>query len=97
MLTEPKGRAEIGGRFKDQVGSVTDTITEKYDDAMDRLGAAHSALRGKNSSWAPGLTGFLLGAGVGVGLALLFAPTASNAAGKIREAVASMPYTGTEG
>ena len=96
MLTEPKGRAEIGGRFKDQVDSVTDTIADKYEDAVDRLDAAQSALRG-NSSWAPGLTGFLLGAGVGVGLGILFAPAASNAAGRIRDAVTSMPYTGTEG
>jgi hypothetical protein len=95
LLTESKGRAEIGDRLKDQVDAVTDTISDKYEDAVDRLEAAQSALRG-NRNWAPGLTGFLLGAGIGVGLGILFAPAASDAVGKIREAV-TMPYTGTQG
>ena len=95
MLTEPKVRAEIGERLKDQVGSVTDTLADKYEDAVERLEAAQSALRGV-SNWTPGITGFLLGAGIGVGLGILFAPSASDAAGKIREAV-TMPFTGTEG
>jgi hypothetical protein len=96
LLTEPKVRAEIGGRLKDQMGSVSDTIADKYEDAVERLDAAQSAFTGKRN-WTPGITGFLIGAGVGVGLGILFAPSASNAAGKIREAVASMPFTGTEG
>jgi hypothetical protein len=96
LLTEPKGRAQIGGRIKDQVGSVSDTLTDKYEDAVERLGAAQSALQGK-SNWATGVTGFLLGAGIGIGLGILLAPAASDAAGRIREAVTSMPFTGTEG
>src|ERR1700733_2870317 len=63
LLTEPKVRAEISHDLKDRVASVSDTIADKYDDAVDRLAAAHSALRGK-TNWAPGIAGFLLGAGV---------------------------------
>jgi hypothetical protein len=94
LLTEPKVRAEIGDQLKDRVDSVSDVIADKYDDAVERLEAAGSALRGQRN-WGPGV--FLLGMGVGAGLGILLAPAASTAAGKIREAVTTLPFTGTEG
>ena len=96
MLTESSGRAEIGDRIKDQVGSVSDRIADKYEDTVDRFDAARSAFRGERS-WASGLTGFLVGAGIGVGIGILLAPSASETVSKVREAVTSMPFTGTEG
>ena len=94
MLTEPKVRAEIGDQVKGRVDSVSDVITDKYEDAVERLEAAGAALRGK-SSWNPGV--FLLGLGLGAGLGILLAPAASGAVGRIRESVTEMPFTGTEG
>jgi hypothetical protein len=94
MLTEPKVRAEIGDRIKDRADSVSDVLADKYDEALERLEAAGSALRGK-TNWSPGV--FLLGLGLGAGLGILLTPAATNAAGRIRDVVTTMPFTGTEG
>jgi gas vesicle protein len=73
LFTEPKVRSVIADRLKDRVDDVTDTVTSKYEDAVDRLESAADALRGR--SYRPSrLTGFLLGVGVGAGLGLLLAP-----------------------
>jgi hypothetical protein len=93
MFTEPKFRSEIGDQVKDRVDSVSDVLAEKYEDAVERLEAAGAAFRGK-TTWSPGV--FLLGLGLGAGLGILLAPAASNAAGRIREVVTTMPLTGTD-
>jgi hypothetical protein len=119
FFTEPKVRAAIGDRLKDNVNEVTDNFSDKYDgvagsvskkyaDAADRLGAAADALQGK-SHWPSRATGFLLGVGIGAGLGILLAPAsgsetresvrekAVDVKNKIRHSVSRMPYTGTEG
>ena len=73
LLTEPKVRAEIADRLKDRVDDVTDTVTSKYEDAVDRLESAAAALHGR-SHWPSRVTGFLVGVGVGAGLGILLAP-----------------------
>jgi gas vesicle protein len=73
LFTEPKVRSAIADRLKDQVDNVAETVTSKYEDAVDRLESAAAALRGR--SYRPSrLTGFLLGVGVGAGLGILLAP-----------------------
>lgn len=119
LLTEPGVRAAVSDQLKDRVENVTDTISNKYENAVDRLEAAGAALQGR-SYWPSRTMGFLLGMGVGAGLGILLAPgsgsetreairgkavdaknkvveSASMATGKIRQAVTSMPPTGTEG
>jgi hypothetical protein len=86
-------RAEIGDQLKDRVDDVSDVLSDKYDAALERLEAAGDALRGK-SNWSPGV--FLLGLGLGAGLAILLAPAASSAAGRIRDSVTTLPFTGTD-
>ncbi len=73
LLTEPKVRDAIGDQLKDRMDNVADTVTSKYEDAVDRLEAAGAALRGK-SHWPSRTMGFLLGVGVGAGLGILLAP-----------------------
>ena len=73
LLTEPGVRAAIGDQLKDRADHMTDTITGKYQDAVDRLEAAGAALQGR-SYWPSRTMGFLLGVGVGAGLGILLAP-----------------------
>jgi hypothetical protein len=73
LFTEPKVRSAIADRLKDRVDDVTDTVTSKYEDAVDRLESAAAALHGR-SHWPSRVTGFLVGVGVGAGLGILLAP-----------------------
>jgi YtxH-like protein len=73
LLTEPKVRSAIADRLKDRVDDITDTVTSKYEDAVDRLESAAAALHGR-SYWPSRVAGFLLGVGVGAGLGILLAP-----------------------
>ena len=95
LFTEPKVRAAITDHFKDGFDEVSSRVSDKYDDvssrvsstyddAADRLEAAAEALQGK-SQWPAHLTGFLLGAGVGIGLGILLAPASGE---ETRHAVA---------
>jgi hypothetical protein len=92
----------------DKYDDLTDSVAGKYEGAVDRLEAAADALRG-GGYWPSRVTGFLLGIGVGAGLGILLAPTsgsetreavrgkAADLTDKIRQSVATMPSTGTEG
>jgi hypothetical protein len=73
LFTEPKVRSAIADRLKDRVDDVTDTVTSKYEDAVDRLESAAAALHG-GRHWPSRVTGFLVGVGVGAGLGILLAP-----------------------
>src|SRR5260370_41310749 len=77
LLTEPKVRAAIADRLKDRVDDVTETVANKYEDAVGRLESAAAALRGR-SYWPSRVTGFLLGVGVGAGLGMLLAPASGS-------------------
>ena len=77
LLTEPKVRAAIADRLKDRVDDVTDQVTSKYEDAVDRLESAADALRGRRY-WPSRVGGFLLGIGVGAGLGILLAPASGS-------------------
>jgi len=73
LFTEPKVRSAIADQLKDRMDDVTDTVTSKYEDAVDRLESAAAALQGR-SYWPSRVGGFLLGVGVGAGLGILLAP-----------------------
>ena len=73
LLTEPKVRSMIADQVRNRADAVTATISDKYEDALDRLEAAGAALQGR-TRWPSRATGFLLGVGVGAGLGLLLAP-----------------------
>jgi hypothetical protein len=75
VLTEPKVRAAIADDLKARYDDVSDSVSSKYDDAVDRLDAVGAALQGRSYSSSRTM-GFLLGLGVGAGLALLLAPAA---------------------
>ena len=83
LLTEPKVRSAIANQVRDRADAVTDTIADKYEDALDRLEAAGAALQGR-TYWPSRVTGFLLGVGVGAGLGILLAPAAGT---ETREAI----------
>jgi gas vesicle protein len=73
IFTEPKVRSAIADHLKDRVDDVTDTVTSKYEDAVDRFESAAAALQGRRY-WPSRVAGFLLGVGVGAGLGILLAP-----------------------
>jgi hypothetical protein len=83
LLTEPKVRSAVANQMKDRVDSVTDAIADKYENAIDRLGAAGDALQGK-SHWPSNAVAMLLGVGVGAGIGILLAPASG---GETRQAI----------
>jgi hypothetical protein len=83
LLTEPKVRSRIVNEVRDRADVVSETIADKYEDALDRLEAAGAALQGR-TYWPSRVTGFLLGVGVGAGLGILLAPAAGT---ETREAI----------
>jgi hypothetical protein len=83
LLTEPKVRSRIVNEVRDRADGVSETIADKYEDALDRLEAAGAALQGR-TYWPSRVTGFLLGVGVGAGLGILLAPAAGT---ETREAI----------
>lgn len=83
LLTEPIAQAAISDHLKDRVDQVTGTISSKYEDAVDRLGAAGAALQGR-TYWPSRMMGFLLGVGVGAGIGILLAPGSGS---ETREAI----------
>jgi hypothetical protein len=84
LLTEPGVRATLGDQVKDRVDNMTDTIANKYEDAVERLEAAGAALQGRVTYRPSRVLGFLLGVGAGAGLGILLAPGAGN---ETREAI----------
>ena len=76
LLSQPRVRAQITDLFKDRMSSAADTVSNKYDDAVHRVGAAKDALQGRNrlSRWPARAAGFAVGLGVGAGIGLLLAP-----------------------
>ncbi len=108
LFTEPKVRAAVGDKIKDGVDDMADTVSDKYNDAVDRLEAASDAFQGKGY-WPSRVAGFLIGVGVGAGLGILLAPASGSETresvrdkafevkNKIRRSVMSVPSTGTEG
>jgi hypothetical protein len=90
MLTEPKTRSRIVDEVRDRADAVSETISEKYEDALDRLESVGAALQGR-TYWPSRVTGFLLGVGVGAALGILLAPAAGTETREtLREKAAEM-------
>jgi hypothetical protein len=83
LFTAPKIRASIADEWKERTGDVTDAIASRYEDPVDRLEAAASALR-RRTYWPSRTVGFLVGVGVGAGLGILLAPASGS---ETREAI----------
>src|SRR5258708_5075957 len=90
LFTEPRARNAIADRLKDRMDDVADTVTSKYEDAVDRLESAAAALHGR-SYWPSRAAGFLLGIGVGAGMGILLAPAPGS---ETRQAVRDKPADG---
>jgi gas vesicle protein len=102
------GVEDLTDAVSSKYDDLSDTVGSKYENAVERLEAATDALQGKGY-WPSRITGFLLGVGVGAGLGILLAPTsgseiresvrdkATEVKNRIRDSVARMPPTGTEG
>ena len=61
--------------LRDRLGDLRDRASDKYDVAADRVVRAAKVLRGDDkASGAWNIVRFALGLGVGIGVALLFAP-----------------------
>jgi gas vesicle protein len=84
LLTDPKVRATISDTFRDSFGEVSENLSDrysevservsnKYDDVMDRLESVTGRFQHRNP-WPSRIGGFLMGAGVGVAVGILFAP-----------------------
>ncbi len=84
LLTDPKVRSTISDTFRDNFGDVSEHVTDKYSDVknrvsdqyenvMDRLESMTDRFQPRNQ-WPARVGGFLMGAGIGVGLGILFAP-----------------------
>jgi YtxH-like protein len=83
LLTAPKVRAEVADHAKQRFDDLKDNVNEKYDEAVERLVAARSALQGR-SQWPWRTLSFVAGVGVGAGVGLLFAPVSGK---ETREAI----------
>jgi hypothetical protein len=77
IFTDPKVRSVIGDRLKDRANSLSDTISDRYDEAFDRVEAAGDALQGK-SVWPSRMVALFLGIGIGTGIGMVFAPKAGS-------------------
>jgi gas vesicle protein len=73
LLTDPKVRTAIGDQLKDRVDDVTDAISGRYEETVDRIEAARDALRGR-SEWPSRAVSMLVGIGIGAGIGILLAP-----------------------
>jgi len=84
LLTDPKVRSTISDTFRDNFGDMSDDLSDKYndvskrvsnkyEDVMDRLESVTDRFQSHNP-WPSRIGGFLMGAGVGVAVGILFAP-----------------------
>jgi YtxH-like protein len=83
LLTEPGIRSVVADQVKDRVNGLSDTMSRRYEDAVDRLEAAGAALQRRNY-WPSRTAGFLVGVGLGAGLGMMLAPRAGS---ETREAI----------
>jgi hypothetical protein len=76
LLSQPRVRARMEGALKDRLGSLADSLGDRYDDVVHRVGGASDALRGRNrrNPWPNRAMSFAVGLGMGAGLGLILAP-----------------------
>jgi YtxH-like protein len=75
LFTDPKVRSTVSDGLKERADDVSNTLNDKYDEAVNRLDNAVSALQG-GRQWPSHVASLLLGVGVGAGLGILLAPAA---------------------
>jgi gas vesicle protein len=73
QLVDSGKREKPADNLKDRVADWRDTAKNQYENAMNRLERIAYAARGKEP-WTSKAAPFLVGLGVGVGVAMLFAP-----------------------
>ncbi len=80
---------DLNDRAREHYGDFRDKMSDAYETASDRVGRASDVLRGEDHSGLGTTASLLIGAGIGFGLGMLFAPasgeeTRSNIADKVR-------------
>lgn len=78
LLAQPKVRAKMEALLKDRLSSLSEDISDKYDNVANRVEDASDALRGRKQ-WQGQALSFAVGLGVGAGLGILLAPRSGNA------------------
>ena len=90
LMTEPRERRRVYDRVTDQLDDVADQASRGYKAVADRVEHLYRTARGEDDRALSGAACFLIGAGIGAGAALLFAPasgqeTRDTIAEKVRE------------
>jgi gas vesicle protein len=73
LATDPRVWEDVSERLSARMEDMSDAVKDRYDEGVSRLKDAHAALHGRNH-WVAPTVGFIGGAALGAGVALLFAP-----------------------
>jgi YtxH-like protein len=81
----------VRDRLADRLDDLSERAQDVYEGAADRVSSVSDRIRGRRSDTLANVTWLLVGAGVGVGLGMLFAPAAgeetrSNLTEKVQKA-----------
>ena len=96
LFTDSKFRDDAGKKVKGQVEQVINAVSDRYEDAVDRLEAATDALRGRRQ-WPSKFVALLAGVGIGTGIGLILAPAAGSETRKaIRDQTVNLKNRATE-
>lgn len=85
IVTDARTWAAVQDEIKDRANDIGDAVKQKYEETADHIAAARSELQ-RNSDWLARTTSLLAGVGVGVAVAMLFAPASGEETrAKLRE------------
>jgi gas vesicle protein len=94
IVTDARTWATVQDEIKERANDIGGAVKQKYAETADQLAAARAELE-RNSDWFARTTSLLAGVGVGIAVAMLFAPasgeeTRANLRDKAMEAKSSV-------